>query len=210
MDDNICLHAINSSYEYNYRKINLIKLEFILKDNALLSRRLQGLNFSTGFNGMDYISLCDYQKRNIYPINYPQYTSYDAYIKESLSIAFPKDKLPLITPFIIDVISQNKKGYNQMANLGVSHKIRYSDLYDEVQVKDRISLDLMCAITIPINELNNIFLSKDRNTQNITKYLNTIRTLLIKYDHLVPIYDIDSMTELKDEETIKKLLKKKI
>ena len=64
MNEDICLHAINSSYELNYRKMNLIKLELILKDNALLSRRLQGLNFSSGFNGMDYISLCDYQKRS--------------------------------------------------------------------------------------------------------------------------------------------------
>ena len=207
MKEDICLHAINAYYEIYYPKLNLRKLENILKDNALLSRRLQGINSSSGFNGLDYISLCDYQKRNIYHLNNPHYTSFDAYIKESLSLIFPIDKLPTITPYILNIMTKNKKDYHKMAYLGNNKDVRYSDLYDEVQVKDKISLDLLCGITIPIKKLDNPIFNIDKNTINIIKHLNKLRTLLITYNHLVPIYDIDSMNELTSEETIEKLIK---
>ena len=206
MNEDICLHAINSYYEVYYQKRNFDKLKCILQSNELLSRRLLGLPSSSGFNGLDYISLCDYQKRNIHPFSHPHYTSYDAYIRESISIMFPKDKLPIINPYIIDIIKKNKKGYERMATLGLNEFIRYSDLPDEVQVKDRISLDLMYGITIPIKKLENIFLSTEKNTQRIIAYLNELRKLLTTYDHLVPIYDIDTMSELTDETSIKKVL----
>ena len=208
MNEDICLHAINAYYEIYYQKLNLKVLESILKSNALLSRRLQGLESSTGFNGMDYISLCNYRKRNIHPFNHPEYTSYDGYIKESISLMFPKDKLSIINPFILEPIKKNKKGYNRMANLGLNEYIRYSDLPDEVQVKDEISLDLMCGLTLPMRKLDNIFFSIDKNTQKIMKQLNEIKSLLMLYNHLVPIYDIDTMTELTSETEIKKLVKK--
>ncbi len=207
MNKDICLHAINAYYEIYYPKLNLSKLEIILKDNALLSRRLQGINTSCGFNGIDYISLCDYQKRNIYHLNNPHYTSFDAYVKESLSLMFPIDKLPIITPYILNIMTKNKKGFRQMAYLGNNKDVRYSDLYDEVQVKDKISLDLLCGLTIPIKKLDSPILSTDKNTTNIIKHLDKIKNLLTTYNHLVPIYDIDSMTELTSEEEVKKLVK---
>ena len=207
MNQDICLHAINGYYELYYQKMNLYALERILKSNALLSRRLQGPISSSGFNGMDYISLCDYQQRKVYPFNHPGYNSYDAYIKESISLMFPKDKLPIINPYIIDVFKKNKRGYARLATLGVSEHLRYSDLPDEVQVKDRISLDLLCGITIPLKKLNNIFLSTEKNTQKIVTHLGQIRRLLAFYDHLVPIYDIDSMTELTNQSTVTELVK---
>ncbi len=187
--------------------MNLAALERILKSNALLSRRLQGLTSSSGFNGMDYISLCDYQQRKVYPFGHPGYNSYDAYIKESLSLMFPKDELPIINPYIIDVFKKNKKGYARMATLGLSEHLRYSDLPDEVQVKDAISLDLMCGITIPLKKLDNLFISTEKNTQKIVTHLGQIRRLLAFYDHLVPIYDIDSMTELTNQSTVTELVK---
>jgi len=207
MNEDIYLHAINAYYELYYPKLNIKKLESILKDNAILSRRMQGITSSTGFNGIDYISLCDYQKRNICPINAPYYTSYNAYIRESLSLVFPKDKLSVITPFVINIIPKNKKGYIHMAHLGKNENIRYSDLYDEVQVKDLISLNLMCGLTIPIKKLNNPLFNLEKNTKKISKHINDIRNLLLIYNHLVPIYDIDTMTELTNEDNIKKLIK---
>ena len=207
MNRDICLHAINSYYDIYYQKQNLDKLKCILQSKELLSRRLLGLPDSSGFNGMDYISLCDYQQRNVYPFNHPNYNSYDAYIRENISIMFPKDKLQIINPYIIDVIKKNKKGYARMATLGLNEFIRFTDLPDEVQVKDRIPLDLMCGITIPVKKLENIFLSADKNTWKILAYLNEIKKLLTKYDYCVPIYDIDSMTELINEKDIKNIIK---
>jgi len=208
MNQDICLHAINNRYELYYTNIVKKKLRQILKDNALLSRRMQGLENSTGFNGMDYISLCDYQKRDMYHENHHQYTAFDSYIRGSLSLAFPKEKLSLINPYITGIINTSKKGYNRMVQLGMIEEVRYSDLYDEVQVKNKISLDLMCGITIPISKMDNPFLSTEQNTKNIIKHLNDLKQLLTEYNHLVPIYDIDSMTELTSDEDIKKLVKK--
>ena len=94
-----------------------------------------------------------------------------------------------------------------MATLGLSEHLRYSDLPDEVQVKDSISLDLMCGITIPLKKLDNLFLSTKKNTQKIVTHLGQIRRLLAFYDHLVPIYDIDSMTELTNQSTVTELIK---
>ena len=209
MNEDICLHAINGYYEMYYPKLNLKVLESILKDNALLSRRLQGITNSSGFNGLDYISLCDYQKRNMYHTNNPHYTAFNAYIKESLSLIFPIDKLQVITPYILNIITKNKKGYHHMAYLGNIKDIRYSDLYDEIQVKDKISLDLLCGITIPVKKMNSPVLSTDKNIQNIIKHIEKINALLINYNHQVPIYDIESMTELDSEENVKRLIKTK-
>ena len=208
MDQNICLHAINSYNDIYTINLNNNKLKYILKDHALLSRRMLGLTDSIGFNGIDYISLCDYEKRNIHPINHPKYTSYEAYIRETLSLIFPKDKLEIVTPTIIDVITTTKQGYRDMAYLGMSQDKRYSDLYDEVQVKNKISLDLMCGITIPFHKINNSIFGINQNTKTITKHLTKIKKLLIEYNHDVPIYDIDTMHEIKNEEDIKKLVKK--
>lgn len=207
MNQDICLHAINAYYKIYYPKLNINSLQYILKNNALLSRRMLGLYTSVGFNGIDYISLCDYQKRNLYPIDNPQYNSYESYIRESLSIIFPKDKLELITPSIIDICMATKKNYQRMAYLGMSEEKRYSDLYDEVQVKNKISLDLMCGLTIPLSKMDSILLNVDKNTQKIIKHLNELKELLIKYNHNVPIYDIDTMLELKTEEDVKELVK---
>ena len=104
MDQEIYLHAINAYYELYYRRMIIKNLESILKDNALLSRRLQGFDSSSGFNGMDYISLCDYQKRDLCHTDHPCYTSFDGYVKQSLSLVFPKSELSVINPYIISII----------------------------------------------------------------------------------------------------------
>ena len=209
MNEKICLHAITTYYELYYTKINIDKLKCILKDNAVLSRRKQGIHNSQGFNGIDYISLCDYQKRNLHPLNYPYYTSYEAYIKKSISLIFPKDKLEILTPHIVGMISPSKKGYANMAYLGMDKETRYSDLYDEVQVANKIPLDLMCGITVPINRMNySSLLNTNQKIKIIIKHLNKIKELLIKYNHLVPIYDIETMEEINNDEAVKRLIKK--
>jgi len=207
MNQDICLHAINTHNNYNLKLSNQ-KLTNILRSNALLSRKLQGINDSKGFNGIDYISLCDYQKRNIHPINHQKYTSFEAYIRDSISLIFPKDKLEIITPTIIDIITTSKQGYRDMAYLGMSSDKRYSDLFDEVQVKNKISLDLMCGITFPFHKVNNSLFGINQNTRTIIKQLSKIKRLLVEYNHDVPIYDIDTMHEIRNEEDIRKLVKK--
>lgn len=93
-----------------------------------------------GFNGLDYISLCDYDKRDLHHEDMPLYNAFYSYVKESLSLMFPKEKIKAIKPQMVDFVGISDKGLDKMLQLGLSEEQRYSDLYDEVQVKDKIPL----------------------------------------------------------------------
>ena len=204
MDNKVYLHGIYArSDEYDSRStLNILK--HILKDNALLSSRLQRKSDNQSlFNGIDYISLCDYEKRKE-KFN-SNYNSYEGYIRYSLSLAFPKNKVDAIIPQLIE-IEKIGNYYNKMRELGLSTERRYTDLPDEVQVKDRISLDFMSAITLPISKMKNPFLNEDKTVYMVLKEIEKVNKLLLKYKHLVPLYDIDTLEKL-DESTTKKLVK---
>ena len=88
MEKDICLHAIGGKdVVYSFSKNNKI-LKQIVRDGALLSRKERGIFTSQGFNGIDYISLCDYNKRCNHPFGLDKYTAYYGYIRSSLSLIF--------------------------------------------------------------------------------------------------------------------------
>lgn len=205
--ENIYLHGIYSFYHQYNSKETLKTLSEILKDNALLSLRLQNKESNYGFNGIDYISLCDYDKRNIVPEEEPEYNAYQNYIRMSLSLMFPKEKLEVITPQIIAISTKTKNGFKKMATLGEKQEERYSDLYDEVQVKDRVSIDLMSGITMPIHLINSPFYSEQKRIDKILEELEKLKKVLLSYGHDIPIYDIDTFLLLDKEDDVKRLVK---
>ena len=216
MDNKICLHGIactkcDGLYD---KKYTLKVLESILKSEELLSPRLQGMDKKEygriGYNGLDYISLCDYEKKE--KLNNKNLNSYIDYILSAMSLVFPKNKLKIIEPIIIPMAKiTSKSSYIKylavMKEYGMSETDRYTDLPDEVQVKDRIPLSFMKGITIPINELYNIFYSERKYTYEVMKEIEKIHKLLAKYRYDVPIYDIKTMESLDDEANVKKLVK---
>ena len=209
MDENICLHAIYAKNELcngpTFERNTLCTLEKILKSKALLSRRLQKNNDFTYFNGLDYISLCDYSKRNEKYLD--QINSYEGYIKHSLSMAFPKEKLDIIVPEMIEVFSEGNY-YLNMRTIGLTSKQRYSDMADEVQVKDSISLELMIGITLPIDKMINKNFDTDKNITQILKQIENIIIMLEKYNYNVPLYDINTFLPLNNESNVKELIRK--
>ena len=208
MDKNICLHGIYAKSELYDSASTLRILKQILKSDALLSRRMQNrTKGTTYFNGIDYISLCDYSKRTEKYIS--KFNAYEGYIRYSLSLMFPKDKLPIITPEMVDLTYDGSLyDYREMARLGALEGERYSDLPDEVQVKDAISLDLMNGITLPLNKVRFSFISsRDRNIDYALREIDKLITLLAKHNRLVPIYDIDTFTRIDNEENVKTLIK---
>ena len=205
MEKEIYLHGICATSSLYDDKPTKKILKQILKDNALLSARLQNkLNNSILFNGLDYISLCDYEKRFEKIGN--EYNAYEAYIRYSLSLIFPKEKLDVIIPQIV-IIKSTGSYYQQMKEYGLSTDERYTDMPDEVQVKDRISLDLMSGITLPLSKMQYFYLNEERTVNMVLREIDKIRNLLYKYHHLVPIYDIDTFEKLDNPETTKKLVK---
>lgn len=206
MNKDIYLHAICVSSNERLQIIETQrKLCKILESRALLSSKLRNERFSYGFNGKDYISLCDYEKRNIKKGSSGKYNAYYSYIRNSLSIVFPKEKVDVITPIILDEICSSTEGYKKMYELGKSKYERYSDFPDEVQVKDRISLSKMVALTYPVHF--EIGKDIDSSADKIMFDLNIINDILIKYGYNVPIYDIDTNEELGSLSKVRMLLK---
>ena len=93
MDNKIYLHGISTqSSSFDFEK-SLEKLREILRSEFLLSRRNLGLSEAqAGFNGLDYISLCDYEKRTLENGSRDMYNAYYAYIYNNLALAFPKNR----------------------------------------------------------------------------------------------------------------------
>lgn len=202
MDKKIYLHGIYSISDYYDSRMTLKILKKILESDAVLSARLQGKkNHIVLFNGMDYISLCDYEKNGIHILDYSN--AFENYARYSLSLIFPKDKLKVIEPEIVDLVSD----YETISKYGLSEVKRYTDLPDEVQVKDRISLDLMSGITLPISKMRNIFLNESRTTSMVLREIEKVNTLLEKYNHLVPLYDVDTFESLEKESDVKRLVR---
>lgn len=211
MDEEIYLHGISAQTDLYDSRYILRVFESILKSGELLSLRLQGIGKNSkriGFNGLDYISLCDYEKRNLHFPDKISANSYTGYILYSLSLAFPKDKLDVIEPIKIEIPRRNYRYYfKEMEKYGMSENERYTDLADEAQVKDRIPLSLMNGITIPVDKIYRIHYDRERYGYAIMKEVLKIEKLLAKYHYNVPIYDINTMESLQDGANIKRLVK---
>ena len=94
-----------------------------------------------------------------------------------------------------------------MLELGLSKKNRYSDLYDEVQVKDEIPLSSMSAVTMPLQKMTRPLLPENFAIYIVLKQIEQVKELLIKYNYDVPMYDINTFTPLEDEQSVKTLVR---
>ena len=140
-----------------------------------------------------------------------KYNAYHSYIRYSLSLAFPKNKLSVIKPKVLDgIYIRDLKGYEEMEKLGKSKIRRCTDMPDEVQVKDKVSLDNLCATTFPLHLLKDCSNSSlDEQASIIMFEIEEIDKLLSRFGYDVPIYDIDTFEELTSTSTIKMILRNK-
>ena len=208
MNEKVYMHAIRCHDNSFNEQVSVF--EKILSSGELLSHRLLKDNISYGYNGYDYISLCDYERKNYYPSDSLHYNSFNAYVRYGLSLAFDKEKVEAIKPKIILDAKYNKEGCKHMKELGLSNE-RYTDYFDEVQVKDRLSLDGLEYVTFPtrsyIKKL--LYLTKIHKIDLLINERNKVKKLLELYNHNVDIYDIDSKLLL-DDDVVEKLVYKKI
>ena len=115
--------------------------------------------------------------------------------------------LEIVIPKIVDISTNDWLGYEKMAILGENPNERYSDMYDEIQVKNSVPLELMTGITMPIHCMNKSLYDEKKNIDIIIKELEKIKELLLLHGYNIPIYDIDTFLKLNDEETVKTLVK---
>lgn len=228
MNEKIYVHAIGSAPWYDSTE-QLRLLNSICKSGHLLSLRRQNRVSHDNFSGLDYISLCDFEKRFEYNdvieppispdsslnflskitcgnINVPnKYNSYNHYIKFALSFSFPKDSVNIITPKLVRICSKSARGYNLMKSCGESEEERYSDYPDEVQVKDSLSLNKINGILFPTKEyIDSLsFFEKRDRKRSLLYELRYIREILDLHNYNVSIYDNFTLDEL-DEEAVEK------
>ena len=182
-------YAHSFSKTDNLMLSDFTKLEDILKNGYLLSRRKLGLSEEEAlFNGMDYISLCDLEKKH------PKNSAYNLYIKRGLSLLFDK-KIEVVEPDYIYV------DYNTIGSIDMMHyygiKGRYSDLIDEVQVKDEVSLNYLRGIMLSLSRMQYYY-----TDEYIEEYLKVVSYLLDKYHLDIPIINLDNEKILKKQNVL--------
>ena len=212
MEKNIYLHAINATSDDNYPTIETYQILCkILKCGALLSSRLQRKLSTDGFNGKDYISLCDYTKKDIKKGEDGKYNAFHTYIRYSLSLVFPKNELSVIEPIILsDIYAINKEGFMKMKKLGeIKGDRRYTDMPDEVQVKNKIPLASSTALTYPTHLSIDDEIGERATIAKIMIDLDSINKALDRFGYNIPIYDIDTFEKLDSTNSVRMLLKNK-
>ncbi len=201
MNERIYLHTINNGYNnYYVSKKQKEVLESILKSRKILSKRMQGYNeknTTINFAGLDYISLSDYEKRFISNKEEAYYNCYYGYSRRGISFSFPHDSLEVIEPTIIGVCSKRYNDFLLMEKLGLDEN-RYSDLPDEVQVKDSIPLEKMNGIIFPTREFmcSKVFAKKNKMIVLLKQELEEIKNMLSEYNYETRMYDIDTLEEI--------------
>ncbi len=213
MRSDIYLHSLHSSsVNYSGTKTREL-LEKILKSGEILSPRLSGIKCNYNFSGLDYISLCDYEKRHLGKGFKKTYNGFYQYSVFDPSLMFPKDEIEVIEPIILEkmiVLYSNYRSY--MRELGLCEE-RYTDLEDEVQVKDRISMDKLCGFTIPTYEFLRRFKSVEHDAKITYEEILKYKELFDKYGFDIPFYDINTENKMDtyDEvyQTVLKLKKKR-
>ena len=205
MNEKVYMHGINN---YGFREYKVLRQ--ILSLGALLSIRNQGIKYSSNFSGFDYISLCDYEKKECFIDNVPseigKYNGYYQYIIHNLSLSFRKNEIDAIIPKMVEYIGNYERPYDKMKEYGLM-KERYSDLADEVQVKDKVSLNHLEQVTFPTMSYfkDCIYLSSNSRIKALTKEIKKIEELLKEYNYNVPIYDIETK-KLMNEENIEQIV----
>lgn len=213
MNEKIYLHTINNGYKdyYDAKKQRSV-LEAILKSDAILSRRNQGLTdeSNTNFSGLDYISLSDYEKRFVCNKEKEFYNSFYAYVRRGLSLAFPQESIKVIEPTILPILSKNIRDFEYMRLYGLDKTERFTDLPDEVQVKDKLTLKDLNGVLFPCDNYmhSKLFTRKEKMIKLLLEEVKIVKEILEKYNKEVNIYDVDSLLEV-NEDNIENIVLKK-
>lgn len=168
-DINVLYKILNTGY--------LLSRNNLIKEGITIPNKVINEDTSV-FNGMDYISLCDMMAEHEFN------SSYNMYIRNGLSLLFNHD-IKVILPTLIDGYGRNIDHLYNMHNLGMQ-KTRYTDLSDEVQVKDKLSLDTLIGFCLPKKKI-----IQERNFEYYMAYLEMANEVIREYYPDLPIYNLD-------------------
>ncbi len=144
-------------YYYGFRGTNLTKicsqLLEIISSEAIKPKRSLGFTVANGYNGLDYVSICqkktdgEYQRR----IQEGYLSAYSWYIHNHFCFII-SENVKAITPELVSVFHfQSIQDFVQHCFHDLDE--RYSDMFDEYQVKGEIPLSKIVGIGIPTTEI---------------------------------------------------------
>ncbi len=203
------LYAVNSNGKIDGIDSSVNHLGKILDSGYIYTRHTLGMT-GAGFNGTEYISLSDYDKRfnNAYTNepNFSDYTAFSLYSSKAVSIMIAKDlvkakKLRLIRPIPISNLSL---AAFYTSALDISHGLM-TDLPDEVQVKGNIKNDTFRGITIP-----SLDIAVNYDISKVIEIYRKIKELLIKYKYQLSIYDLNSLEEFNCDDDVSRIVKRSL
>lgn len=193
-------HGIKPYYDVNESISIMLK---IIESGGIKCRRLQGVTSNRGFNGDDYISICE-RKRNCEYRKYPN-NAFFQYIHYGFCFILNGD-IPVIPVRYIN--SDAFDFYNEIVKYMSSYPdVRFSDMFDEWQVKDEIPLS--CIVGIGLSTCKMLEYVKFANEKEMFKN-NLNKLYIIAKDLNWDIVDTDMLymendyTEYSDIEKEKK------
>lgn len=162
----------------------------IIESDGIKSRRLTNqIPLYTGFNGADYISVCSKEEFNEY-MKYPN-NCFFKYIHSNYCF------------IISDEINAIKTNYFDLDNRFLdsftisSGEKRYSDMFDEWQVKDEISINKIIGIGLPIDGIFKYGID-DEYKKQLIKLILLVREMGLDLVDTGSLYFIEEYEEEKN------------
>ena len=129
------------------------KMINIIKSGGLKSKKFLNLNIRGGYNGMDYVSVCKKEEKNLYE-KYPISAFYQ-YIHNKCCFIISDEISAIKTKYITEDeidYDESKTRYCCLLELVQNNEgIRYSDMFDEYQVYESIDLEHILGIGLPLD-----------------------------------------------------------
>ncbi len=120
-----------------------------------------------GFNGLDHVSICTKEPEEEYSRH--SNNAFYKYVQDSICFII-SDTVEAIKPEIIE----NADKWNRFELFGYMNSkpnTRFSDMFDEWQVKDRVSLSDIVAIGIPMQQLAELMEDIQEGQEKIKKII---------------------------------------
>lgn len=177
------IRITNFSYDDIYHLENILKKGYLLSRRRISPEIREELNLSLDnslYNGMNHISLCDLSS------NHDNYSAYNIFVKKGLSLLFNKEinaTKPRIIPNSVSNLFFIKKN-NEIDDC-------FSDLSDEFQVKDELSLKYLEGLLLSIRTFYDY-----HNEIYLLEYINMLKNILNKYKYNIPIINLDTENEI--------------
>lgn len=136
---------------YYHGTNGLMAMLDIITSGAIKSQRRLGYNVGWGYNELDFISVCKKESSIIYEVE--ESTAFNKYVQNKFCFIISDEIDAIKTEYVnpAEVGIHNCKELSEFINLDVD--TRYSDMYDEYQVRDTIPLKYIKGIGVPVEDV---------------------------------------------------------